>query len=127
MALAHAAPGEKVRLPPLAPRPAQTRTTAIVKTDRFEAVHLVLPSGTRIAPHSVEGYFTLQCLKGDVILETSERSIRLQGGDWVYLDRGERHGLSASQDSSLLLTIMFDGNGSKIMQSERSQAFEERP
>ncbi len=126
MALAHVAPGEKVHLPLLAAGSVETPTTALVKTDRFEAVHLVLRSGTRIAQHAVEGYFTLQCLKGDVTLETSERSIRLEGGDWLYLKRGERHGLTASKDSSLLLTIMFDGNGSKASQSERSQSLDEK-
>jgi quercetin dioxygenase-like cupin family protein len=108
MALPHAAPGEKIHLPPLASVPHEAKTTALVKTDRFEAVHLVLKSGTRIAPHTVEGYFTLHCLEGSVALEASSQTIILHGGDWVYLERGERHGLNATEDSSLLLTILFD-------------------
>lgn len=108
MALMHAAPGEKVALAPFSARTPEGRTTALVKTDRFEAVRLVLRAGTSIAPHAVEGYFTLQCLDGAVTLETSSRTIELAPGDWVYLERGERHGLSARADSSLLLTIMFD-------------------
>jgi quercetin dioxygenase-like cupin family protein len=41
-------------------------------------------------------------------LEASSQTIILHGGDWVYLERGERHGLNATEDSSLLLTILFD-------------------
>jgi quercetin dioxygenase-like cupin family protein len=117
MALAHAAPGERIHLPSLAAISGEAKTTALVKTDRFEAVHLVMKSGTRIAPHAVEGYFTLHCLEGAVALGTSGRNITLHGGDWVYLERGERHGLTAAEDSSLLLTILFDGEGPNATQS----------
>ena len=109
MALAHAAPGEVVHLQPLSVL-ADARTTALVKTDRFEAVQLVLSAGTRIAPHSVDGYFTLQCLEGSVTLETDSGAIDLMGGDWVYLDRGEKHGLAVREHSSLLLTILFESD-----------------
>ena len=107
MALAHAAPGEKVHLPPLDSMPADARTSALVKTDRFEAVHMVLRAGSNIAPHAVDGPITLHCLEGAVVLEAGRR-IALGAGDWVHLDPGERHALSASEDSALLLTILFD-------------------
>lgn len=113
MALRHAAPGEKIHLPLLASMAAEAKTTALVRTDRFETVHLVMRSGATIPPHAVEGYLTLQCLEGAVTLETDNQSITLGGGDWVYLERGERHGLSATDDSSLLLTILFDRSGPK--------------
>jgi quercetin dioxygenase-like cupin family protein len=107
MALVHAAPGEKIHLPSLASMSANAKTSALVKTDGFEAVHLVLRSGTIIAPHAVDGYVMLLCLEGAVLLEISG-SVELHPGDWIYLDRGEQHGLSAIEDSSLLLTILFD-------------------
>ena len=107
MALTHLAAGEKVHLGSLAAMPAGAKTTALVKTDSFEAIHLVLRSGSTIPPHAVDGYITLHCLQGAVALETHS-SVELQAGDWVYLDRGEQHGLSAAEDSSLLLTILFD-------------------
>jgi quercetin dioxygenase-like cupin family protein len=113
MALQHAAPAEKVHLPPLASMAAGSKTSALVKTDRFEAVHLLLRSGETIAPHAVEGYLTLQCLEGTVALETDSQSITLGARDWIYLERGERHALKATEDSSLLLTILFDGSASK--------------
>lgn len=111
MALRHAAPAEKVHLPPLASILAGRQAKALVKTDRFEAIHLVLQSGGAIAPHTVDGYLTLHCLEGAVTLEAGGRSIALESGDWLYLRPGERHGLSAAEDSSLLLTILFEQSG----------------
>jgi quercetin dioxygenase-like cupin family protein len=107
MALAHAAPGEKVHIPALDSMPADTKTSALVKSGSFEAVHLVLRAGTSIPPHAVDGAITLHCLEGAAVLEAGRR-IELGAGDWVYLDPGESHALSATEDSSLLLTILFD-------------------
>lgn len=106
MALHHLEPGDKVQLSPVA-SPEGVKTRALVKTDRFEAVQLVLHARDQISGHSVPGYATLQCLEGAVTLRMSEE-VRLETGDWVYLDRGDEHSLCAIEDSSLLLTIFFD-------------------
>jgi quercetin dioxygenase-like cupin family protein len=105
MALHHVVAGEKIRLAPVADPDA--RTTALVKSDAFEAVQLVLRSGDRIAPHAVPGFATIQCVEGSVTVEGAKQ-IELEAGDWVYLERGERHSVSAHQDSSLLVTILFE-------------------
>ena len=107
MALNHAAPGEIIDLSPLGPALRQARTAAIVKSDRFEAVRLVLPAGTEIPSHKVKGYITLQCIEGQVIVDTGE-PITLAQGDWIYLERNALHAVRAETDSSLLLTIFFD-------------------
>lgn len=106
MALRHAGPGEKVGLQSLAGT-SDARTVALVKTDAFEVVQLVLRAGDEIARHSVAGYATVQCLEGSAILETTEQ-IELSRGDWLYLDRNQGHSVSAIEDSSLLVTILFD-------------------
>ena len=107
MALPHAAPGEKVPLPTLSISAPDAKTRALVKTDGFETVHLVLRAGTRIAPHAVEGHITLHGLEGAVDLALEGRRLRLEPGDWLYLEPGETHGLEAAEDSALLLTILF--------------------
>ena len=106
MALHHARPGEKVGLQSLAST-LDARTVALVKTDAFEVVQLVLRAGETIAQHSVAGYATVQCLEGSAILKTTEE-IRLSRGDWLYLNRDQGHSVSAIEDSSLLVTILFD-------------------
>jgi quercetin dioxygenase-like cupin family protein len=107
MALDHAKAGEVVDLRPLGQDLADARTTALTKTEQFEAVRLVLPAGRTIPQHAVHGQITLHCLEGHIILH-SGREIVLRTGEWVYLDRGEPHAVEALEDSALLLTIMFD-------------------
>lgn len=80
---------------------------ALVKTDGFEAVQLVLRAGDDIAEHAVPGHATIHCLEGRVLLKM-EDDLQLTAGDWVYLDRGQKHSVSAIEDSSLLVTILFD-------------------
>jgi quercetin dioxygenase-like cupin family protein len=106
VALHHAKAGEKVRLQSFAST-SDPRTTAFVKTDAFEVAQLVLRGGETIARHSVPGYATVHCLEGSVILET-EQEIRLSRGEWLYLDRDQAHSVTAIEDSSLLVTILFD-------------------
>lgn len=103
MALHHAGPGEKVHLLSGA---SGEKTAALVKTKAFEAARLVLRAGEAIDRHSVPGHATIQCLEGSVILETKER-IELRAGDWLYLDPGQEHSVSAVENSALLLTIML--------------------
>ncbi len=107
MALKHAQPGDVVNLKsPRSPLKG-SKSSAIVKRDRFEAVRLVVPTGSTIPMHQVEGYITLQCLEGRVAFDTS-REIELVEGDWIYLDRNAPHALRGIEDSLLLLTILFD-------------------
>ena len=105
MALHHVRPAEKIHLTPVA-HPA-AKTSALVKTDAFEAVHLVLRAGDDIPSHSVPGYATIHCLEGLVLLNMTEQ-LQLAAGDWLYLDRGQEHSVSAIEDSSLLVTILFE-------------------
>lgn len=106
MALHHAAPGEKVHLASVLDV-AHAKTAALVKTGAFEAAQLFVRAGDRIASHSVPGYAILYCIEGAVILQCGQE-LQLGAGDWLYLDRGQQHSLSALEDSSLLLTILFE-------------------
>ena len=118
MALHHASSGEIVDLGPLGPALRQARTTALVKTDSFEAIRLVLGSGDELQPHMVSGQFTLHCLEGRVTVELAESSLELAANQWVYFDGGITHGLRATENSSLLLTIMLPASGHSMSGSE---------
>jgi quercetin dioxygenase-like cupin family protein len=107
MALHHAASGEVVDLRSLQSGPGTTRTTALVKSDSFEAIHLVVPAGDQIAPHQVPGEFTLLCMQGRVTIGLTDGVVELSSGQWVYFDGGVRHSVHAIENSSLLLTIML--------------------
>jgi quercetin dioxygenase-like cupin family protein len=107
MALKHAKAGEVVDLRPLGRKLKDAKTAAIIKTDSFEAIRLVVPAGDEIPPHQVAGDITLHCLEGRVSLGLAQSAIELSAGEWVYLDGGETHSVKGIEDSSLLLTILF--------------------
>ena len=106
MALHHLDAGEKVHLPSLDAL-SGAKAVALVKTDRFETLELVLGAGDAIPSHAVLGYTTLHCLKGRVVIEAAGE-IELSAGDWLYLGRGQAHAVAALDDSSVLVTILFD-------------------
>jgi quercetin dioxygenase-like cupin family protein len=107
MALHHAASGEVVDLAPLGSEMRQAHTRALVKTDDFEAIRLVLAAGDELPAHQVSGRFTLHCLEGRVSLATATNSFELSANQWVYFDGGITHAVRAIEDSSLLLTILL--------------------
>lgn len=106
MALQHLEPGEVIHLPSIPSERGATGTAALVKSDRFEAIHLVVSAGSSIPPHHVSGYILLHCLEGRITLGPSD--IQLGAGDWVYLARGDQHSVQGIEDAKLLLTILFD-------------------
>jgi len=103
----HASPGEVVDLRALGPRLKTAKTAAIVKSDEFEAIRLIVQAGRVIAPHRVEGEMTLHCLEGCVRLKFGSSSLELAAGQWLYLNRGLEHSVEGVEDSSLLLTILL--------------------
>jgi quercetin dioxygenase-like cupin family protein len=108
VALHHAKPGEVVDLRPLGNKLKNEKTAAIIKTESFEAVRLVVLAGKEIPSHEVSGNITLHCLEGRILLGLAQSSVELNAGQWVYLDGGEAHSVKGIEDSSLLLTILFD-------------------
>ncbi|MGC2084445.1 MAG: cupin domain-containing protein [Bradyrhizobium sp.] len=108
MAVLHANPGEIVDLRPLGPKLRDAKTTAIVKTPSFEAARLIIRAGAHIAPHQVAGPITLYCIEGRARLELPDSSFELAAGEWAYIEGGVRHAVHGIEDSSLLLTIVFD-------------------
>lgn len=111
MALHHASPGEVVDLGLPANSSAQTSdqpgTRAIVKTDRFEAIRLVLASGETIPAHQVASQITLHCLSGAVAVQVVDGTLTLHADQWVFFDENTVHGIDAKTDTMLLMTIML--------------------
>jgi quercetin dioxygenase-like cupin family protein len=109
MALKHAEPGEVVGLRPLGDRFAAAKTSAIVRTSSFEAVRLVVPANTEIPSHKVAGQITVHCIEGHAQLGLVGGAVDLRAGDRVYLEGSEPHSVKGIEDTSLLLTILFEG------------------
>jgi quercetin dioxygenase-like cupin family protein len=107
LAMHHANPGEVFDLAPLGSNLKDARTTAIVKSEAFEVVRLIVHAGVDIKTHQVDGPITLHCLEGRALLSLPKTTLELSGGQWVYLEGGVPHSIRGIEDTSLLLTILF--------------------
>jgi quercetin dioxygenase-like cupin family protein len=107
LAMHHANPGEVFDLAPLGSNLKDARTTAIVKSEAFEVVRLIVHAGVDIKTHQVDGPITLHCLEGRALLSLHKTTLELSGGQWVYLEGGVPHSIRGIEDTSLLLTILF--------------------
>lgn len=107
MSIPHAKSGEIVDLFQKTQGFSEGQTRAIIKTDRLELGRIVLKKGKKMRPHQVDGPITIQCLDGQIALETSQSSQTLSAGQLVYLAPKEPHSVAALSDAVFLLTIVF--------------------
>ncbi len=107
MALKHAPANQPVHLAPLAERPERAQSHALVKTDTFETMQLVLPAGLEMPRHQVEGVATIHVLEGAIQLIFSDRQQPMTRNDWVHLSPGKPHAVKATADTCLLVTVLF--------------------
>ncbi len=106
MAKHHAAAGEVMKISPISE--SGIKTSALVKADSFEAIHLVLRAGEHIPDHKIGGSISLYCIEGDATIDTPDGERLLCGGDWLYLGPGTPHAVRGITDASLILTVFFD-------------------
>jgi quercetin dioxygenase-like cupin family protein len=105
MAIRHAQPGERISVLPLGALLAEQKTSALFKSRDLEVMRLVLRAGATVPPHSVGGDITLQCLEGAAAISTAAGETQLNTGELMFLLGGEIHGVRATSDCSLLVTI----------------------
>lgn len=106
MALEHAEPGDVIDIRPLGDQFESTKTTTLVKSDTLEVIRLVLPAGKKIDEHTAPGVLTVQCLEGRVRFGVDGEARELRQGDLLYLKPSQPHDVEATENSSLLLTLI---------------------
>ena len=105
MAIPHAVSGQVVDLLSAVDPLTEARTVAIFKSRAMEVMRLVLPEGKTMAPHSVKGNITVQCLAGEINFFASGEVRRIAAGQLLWLEGGVEHSLTAVVDAQVLLTI----------------------
>lgn len=105
MALPHAQPGQAIDVGPLGAGLAQGKTAALFKSADLEVMRLVLLAGRSLPPHGVPGEITIQCIEGAIDVTVDGRSHVLQAGQLLYFAGGVRHGVTALQDASAIVTV----------------------
>lgn len=107
MAIHHADPAEVISLQPLGEKIADTKTHTLFKTAAMEAIRLVLPAGKILPEHKAPGELIVQCLEGHVQFTAGGTPHTMKTGDMLYLAESEPHAVEATEDSTVLVTIVF--------------------
>jgi len=117
MALPHAHLLDVIGLGPLGPALHDAVSTSLLKTERLQLLHLVLPAHRDQPEREVDDECTIHCLEGEVAVQTGGGTRRLGPGQLVVLPARQRHALSARVDSAVLVTLLLhrgdagDGGG----------------
>lgn len=127
MALPHAQPLDIINVAPLGATLQEAVSTSLIKTDRLQLLHLVLPANKDQPEHHVSEECTIHCLEGDVEVAWPGGVRRLRAGNVVVLPARERHSLRARTDCAVLVTLILDhgdaahgaGSGVHTLQSGR--------
>lgn len=120
MALPHAQPLDVISVRPLGAALGKAVSTSLLKTERLQLLHLVLPAHHDQPEHHVADECTLHCLEGDVEVVMPGGTRRLGAGELVVLPGQQRHSLRARSDSAVLVTLLLhggdagDGGGSGV-------------
>jgi quercetin dioxygenase-like cupin family protein len=108
MALPHAQPLDVINVGPLGPNLHDAVSTSLIKTDRLQLLHMVLPAHRDQPEHHVDQECTIHCLEGDVEVVTPGGARRLRAGNLVVLPAKQKHSLRARTDCAVLVTLLLD-------------------
>lgn len=108
MALPHAQPLDVINVAPLGPSLRNAVSTSLLKTDRIQLLHLVLPLHTDQPEHEVADECTIQCLEGQVEVAMPGGTRHLQPGNVIVLPARQKHALRARTDCAVLVTLLLD-------------------
>ena len=117
MALPHAHLLDIINIGPLGSALRDAVSTSLIKTERVQLLHLVLPARRNLPQHHVGDECTIHCLEGDVEVAMPGGVRRLGPGQLVVLPAGQPYSLGARADSAVLMTLLLhrgdagDGGG----------------
>ena len=117
MALPHAKPLDIINVSPLGDALRDAVSTSLIKTERLQLLHLVLPKHHDQPHHHVDDECTIHCLEGEVEVVTGGGVRRLRPGNVIVLPAQQQHALRARTDCAVLVTLILhrgdagDGGG----------------
>lgn len=109
MALPHAHHLDVINVAPLGDRLAGSVSTSLIKTDRIQLLHMVLPAHHDQPQHHVDDECTIHCLEGEVEVVMGAGTRRLGPGNVMVLPARQQHGLRARTDCAVLVTLILHG------------------
>ena len=109
MALPHARPLDVINVAPLGEKLQEAVSTSLIKTDRLQLLHMVLPAHKDQPFHHVDEECTLHCLEGTVEVVMGAGVRQLNPGNVVVLPAQQEHALRARTDCAVLVTLILRG------------------
>lgn len=106
MALPHAQPLDVISVRPLGDALTDAVSTSLIKTERLQLLHMVLPLHADLPEHHVDDSCVLHCLEGQIEVVMPGGTRRLGAGELVVLPAGQAHGLRARAASAVLMTLL---------------------
>ena len=106
MAIKHASSGDLIDLRPLGASLDDAQSTTLLRDQQLKVMRLVMPAGKELQDHAVAGPITMQCLEGVLEVTAHGSSRTMRAGDLMYLASKVPHSLRASEDASVLVTIV---------------------
>jgi quercetin dioxygenase-like cupin family protein len=79
----------------------------LAKYPDLRVVLIVMKAGGRLEKHQADGRLSVQTLDGRIRFNTAERSVELEAGHMLTLERGIPHDVEGIADSAFLLTIAW--------------------
>jgi quercetin dioxygenase-like cupin family protein len=70
-------------------------------------MRLILPAGKTLPEHTVDGPITMHCLEGAIDVTAQGNCKTLRAGDFMYLAANVPHALRATEDGSILVSIVL--------------------
>ena len=124
MALPHASLLDVIGVTPLGENLHDAQSTSLIKTDRLQLLHIVLPAHKDRPVHHVNDECTIHCLEGvvEVVLGTGTKQLR--AGNVIVLPARQRFALRARTDCALLMTLILqdgdagDGGGDQASRAQ---------
>lgn len=107
MALLHAQHLEVINVSPLGPKLHDAVSTSLIKTDRMQLLHLVLPAHEDQPERHVDDECSIHCLEGTVEVVMPGGVRQLDAGNLVVLPARQRHSLRARTDCAVLVTLLL--------------------
>lgn len=109
MALPHATHLDIINVGPLGPNLLEAVSTSLIKTQRLQLLHLVLPAHKDMPEHHVDEECILHCLEGVVEVIMGAGTKQLREGNVILLPARQKHALRARTDCALLVTLVLRG------------------
>ena len=108
MATHHASSGELVDLRPLSVLLDDSQSTTLLRDEQLKVMRLILPAGKELPEHTVDGPITMHCLQGTIDITAHGTRKTMRANDLMYLAAKVPHALQATEDASILVTIVVE-------------------